>query len=468
MKYSFYRTAFLFTIITIFLGGCQKDDSLTPPPSGGTDGSTTVNNWIDGIMRDKYLWYGDIPGKNTLDYSVDPALFFKSMLSGKERGTRDGYYSTIEKTATSARGLSGLSTSYGIEYVLYSLPNSEYYTARVLYVLPKSPAKKAGIKRGDWIIASNGKPITTKNYAQLLSSGGNTVFSTMVYDKSTDNFLTGKDITVPSAREVENNPIFLDTVYVAGSEKIGYLVYNSFLTGKNGFADKGYTTEMVKCFEQFKAQNINYFILDLRYNGGGYINCSQWLGTGLAPASALNRMFAYTMANDKQKNRKEILPFIEQAKSANLNLSHLYVITSGLTASASETVINSLRAYMDITLIGTQTEGKNVGGTVYENNQLGYTITPITFKVYNSLDQSDFSEGFVPNYIIDEMASMERFLELGDTNEWILSKTLSLITGITPSNVKSRSVSQQNSLKISHLHSFLRYGTYGKLLKYEE
>ena len=61
---------------------------------------------------------------------------------------------------------------------------------------------------------------------------------------------------------------------------------------------------MVKCFERFKTQNVNQFILDLRYNGGGYIDCSQWLGTGLAPASSLDKTFAYMLSNDKQENRQ--------------------------------------------------------------------------------------------------------------------------------------------------------------------
>ena len=172
--------------------------------------------------------------------------------------------------------------------------------ARIIYVLPNSPAQEAGIKRGDWVIASNGTPITANNHTQLLSSGSTAVLSTMTYDPDTDLFDSGPDIRISAARAIENNPIFLDTIYTYNSQKIGYLVYNSFVTGKNGYDDKSYLTEMVKCFERFKTQNVNQFILDLRYNGGGYIDCSQWLGTGLAPASSLDKTFAYMLSNDKQ------------------------------------------------------------------------------------------------------------------------------------------------------------------------
>lgn len=463
---------YFFSILLLF--GCQKEDELNPPSdadggnSGNTGGNIIVNNWIDGVMRDKYLWYNDIPEKNNLDYSSNPTLFFQSLLSEQERGDKTGYYSTIEKTTTSARSINSITLSYGMEYILYRLPDTQYYVARILYVLPNSPAEEAGIKRGDWIIASNGTPITADNYNQLLSSGTNAILSTMVYDDADDEFIEGDDISITASRSIENNPIFLDTVYTRGSEKIGYLVYNSFVTGKNGYNDKGYLSEMVKCFERFKAQNVNQFILDLRYNSGGYVDCSQWLGTELAPASVLDKTFAYTMANDKQSKQKEILPFITQAKSGNLDLSDLYVLTSSWTASASETIINSLKAYMNVTLIGTKTEGKNVGGTIYENTQLGYTITPITFKVYNVLDKSDFDNGFVPEYIIDETGSMERFYDLGDTREELLSKAISLITGTENTNVNVKSTARRNLLELSPLHSLLRYDIYGKLLKQGE
>ena len=473
MKQFFFKIGILCFASAIVFCGCQKDDDLNPPSGTGdnTDNANSnliINNWIDGIMREKYLWYNDIPDRNRLNYGNTPTQFFKSLLSEQERGEKAGYYSTIEKNTTSARSINSVTLSYGMEYTLYRLPNTQYYVARILYVLPNSPATEAGIKRGDWIIASNGTPITADNYNQLLSSGTQAVLSTMIYNETTDEFIEGDNIQIAAARSVENNPIFLDTVYSHGTEKIGYLVYNNFITGKNGYNDKGYLTEMVKCFERFKAQNVNRFILDLRYNGGGYIDCSQWLGTELAPASALDKTFAYTLANDKQSKRKEILSFIAQAKSGNLDLPDLYVLTSSLTASASETVINSLRAYMNVTIIGTQTEGKNVGGTIYENTQLGYTITPITFKVYNALDKSDFNNGFVPEHIVDEAGSMEQFYDLGDTREKLLSKAILLITGTENTSVNVKSSARQNLLELSPFHSLLRYDSYGKLLKQGE
>ncbi|MBQ7823456.1 MAG: peptidase S41, partial [Bacteroidaceae bacterium] len=280
MKQFFFKIGILCFASAIVFCGCQKDDDLNPPSGTGdnTDNANSnliINNWIDGIMREKYLWYNDIPDRNRLNYGNTPTQFFKSLLSEQERGEKAGYYSTIEKNTTSARSINSVTLSYGMEYTLYRLPNTQYYVARILYVLPNSPATEAGIKRGDWIIASNGTPITADNYNQLLSSGTQAVLSTMIYNETTDEFIEGDNIQIAAARSVENNPIFLDTVYSHGTEKIGYLVYNNFITGKNVYNDKGYITEMVKCFESFKDQKVNLFILDLRYNGGGYIDCSQ-------------------------------------------------------------------------------------------------------------------------------------------------------------------------------------------------
>ena len=53
----------------------------------------------------------------------------------------------------------------------------------------------------------------------------------------------------------------------------------------------------------------------------------------------------------------------------NLNISKLYVITTGRSASASECLICGLKPYMDLKLFGEQTSGKYCGGSVYEGSK---------------------------------------------------------------------------------------------------
>lgn len=112
----------------------------------------------------------------------------------------------------------------------------------------------------------------------------------------------------------------------------------------------------------------------------------------------------------------------------------VYILTSNRTASASELIINGLKPFMDVFLIGDLTTGKNVGSIALEdeeNPQNKYGLLPIVSQSFNSLDKSDYSTGFTPNITLKE--SSERLLPIGDTNELLLRTAISQITGTAPS-----------------------------------
>lgn len=131
-------------------------------------------------MRSDYLWNNDIPAQNKLDFSADPQTFFRSMLSLKDGKTRNGkhlyYYSYMEKNKDyKARTSIDADDTYGMEFTLFNVVNDSnqplgYYYARILYVLPNSPASSAGLERGDWIVGVKGKNnINSDNYGILLN-----------------------------------------------------------------------------------------------------------------------------------------------------------------------------------------------------------------------------------------------------------------------------------------------------------
>jgi hypothetical protein len=108
----------------------------------------------------------------------------------------------------------------------------------------------------------------------------------------------------------------------------------------------------------------------------------------------------------------------------------VYVLTRNRTASASELLINGLKPYMDVVIVGDTTVGKNVGSfSLYEENDPKNTwgMQPIVVKIFNSLNQSDYSEGFIPN-VADDDNTLE-LLPLGDPNENLLSLALAEING---------------------------------------
>ena len=109
--------------------------------------------------------------------------------------------------------------------------------ARVLQVLPQSPAAAIGLQRGDFITEVNGNNVSSKNTG-LLENGNGTVLtvSTLSADEEAGDLVWDDEATehtLPAAVHMENNPLFLYKVIEQDGRKTGYLVYNEFKAGIN-------------------------------------------------------------------------------------------------------------------------------------------------------------------------------------------------------------------------------------------
>ena len=129
-------------------------------------------------------------------------------------------------------------------------------------------------------------------------------------------------------------------------------------------------------------------------------------------------------------------------------MSKIYILTSEITASASEAVINGLIPYLgseNVVLIGTRTEGKNVAMTPYKNETYGLTLYPVVAYVGNAENQSQYSSGFEPQYVLDENDEMVWY-PLGDPQEYLLKHALTLIT---TGNMPETDTSVPNSIQVN-------------------
>lgn len=411
-----------FILIPAYFGSCAVDRWAAYAEETQTD------RWIDDTMRVWYYWSRDIPNTNKLNYFQPPFSFFSSLLSNQD-GKNGQHYSTIDSLEPSTRSIPYTDYSYGFQFTTNRVEgNDTALYAHVLYVTPESPAGEIGLERGDWIMAINGEPITEKNYECLYGSG-NMELTVGYYDAVHDTILSyANPAFIASARSINDHPVHYHQVYSLGSKRVGYLVYNHFSAG---ITDKDYTydRELRAVFRDFAAQQVNEFVLDLRYNNGGLITCAQLLCTLLAPSSALGQQLGYLEYNDNFSPTPFYIDENLIQEGANLNLSTLYVLTSSETASASEMLINCLRPYMRVIQIGTTTEGKNVGSISFTNTELRLVMRPIVCKIYNSAGESAYENGLQPDETVDENSDLARFLPFGNPNELLLSTALGLISG---------------------------------------
>ena len=424
----------VFLTIMLFFTSCGEDRS--------GEFYTLIEDrmWIEKIMRENYLWAQDMPTiEKDNDYFQQPTIFFKNMLSKQALNGKGDKYSYLEetkvKTEKETRSLMLDRTStYGMEFTLTSDPTgtTNHTFARVLYVLPGSPAEEAGFQRGNWISAINNKRITSDNYQQLLKGGSILLARDQIIQ--TENGLGWKAVDtlkIGASVKMEINPFLIHKIFNVNEQKIAYLVYNEFSTGPNNESSESvYNEQMKQIFMQFKEESSDALILDFRYNNGGYLQCAQTIGSLLVPSSALGKDFINLTFNEQADPQIVRYPFNPEYADANLNLNKIYILTGNQTASASEAVINGLIPYMgaeNVVLIGTKTEGKNVAMKSFKNETYGLTLWPVIAYISNANNEGNYSEGFEPHYKLNEN-DISFWHDLGDPKEYLLKNTLSLIT----------------------------------------
>lgn len=409
------------------LQSCKKDDPVSP--------NDYVNSWILQNMKEAYYWTDKIPGSP--NKALEPEPFFESLLSKP-----DDKFSWIQENYQELlNSLQGITKEAGYEFALYYADNARVnLLAQVLYIKEQSPAETAGLKRGDIIDQINGKQLTISNYQTLLQEiSQNHTITYRPYDYVSNSVGASKTISLTTLEYAEN-PNFLDKVITLNNRKVGYFVYNLFSTGPTSSSTQ-YNSEMDAVFDRFKTAGITDLVLDLRFNSGGAeaatVNLASLIGKGVDNTKVFaKRQYNANLTQQILADPNLGANFLStkftnkpQNVGSLLRNNRVYILTGARTASASELLINGLKPYMEVFLIGGVTAGKNVGSiSIYETNDPKNTwgMQPIVVKSFNSQDQSDYGSGFSPNIADNDNGPQ---LPLGDSDERLLSLALNHIAG---------------------------------------
>ena len=420
MKKIFVPIVFVFLIMA-----CKKEMTV----SSSSTVSEDVNTWIYNTMSYYYLWNTNMPKITATNLKDDPMNYFYSILY--DYGNTDRF-SWIDSSATNLTNqLNGINKVLGIKYSIFYTDNTQANIAFVIaYVLKGSPAEKAGLKRGDIILKVDDKSITPTNYASILQNEtlklGLGSFASGVFTN------TGNSVSVTKV-ELQTNPILKDTIVKWGGKNVGYIAYIQFLSS--------FDDSLRNVFGRFKSAGVNELVIDLRYNGGGYVTSSD-LMTNLivkdlsAKVGTIMNKKVYNATYTEELNKSSgSTAFNTNFKLENNNLgtlSRVFFLVSNNSASASELVINNLRPFMDVILVGEHTYGKNVGSFTLTDskNRWNYGLQPITFKIANAKDESNYGtkDGFLPNISITD--NVLPFKQLGDPYETVFNKALLYISPV--------------------------------------
>jgi hypothetical protein len=395
-------------MLSILLLGCQDDDTEQSQSSEST--TAEINQWILDYMDLVYYWSEDMPSIDP-ETESDPGTYFYELLKTPE----DRWSFIVDDIDELLDYFEGITKSMGYSIQLYYLDSySDQLVAIVEYVYSDTPASEAGLERGDMIVEIDNQIITVDNYQELL----NLETMEITLGTITDNTLVELTPTVNLvAREINTNPIVKDTILEIDGTKIGYLAYTSFISN--------YDDQLIDVFSEFKSNNIDELVLDLRYNGGGSVNTALLMASLIAPSSAINDVFINEIWNTNLTEYNDTLKLYEQ--EANLNLNNLYVLTTEGTASASEMVIYGLEPYMNIIQIGDTTTGKYYASiTLYDEERThDWGIQPLVLRAENKTNSINYSEGLPYDYKADDIYYNA---PLGDPEEQFLEIAISLIT----------------------------------------
>ena len=299
-----------------------------------------INRWVDRNMRDYYLYSSLVPSVNPESYSTPNAL-----LADLRFESRDPYSSISNAQSQADFTEQGIDKGFGFSWL-----RGNAGEPRISLVYDDSPFGRAGIKRGDTIIAINGElwnNLTNERYQQLVGTNENPLSTTWTF---IDNDTGDRKNIVAQLEEFSINTVLhAQTIsHPDYNGVIGYLAFKNFIATSE--------QELQAAFSDFKEQPITDLILDLRYNGGGLIRIADQISSLIAGPLTDNELFVDYRYNDNNTDKNFSRFFASQSNA--LGLSRLVVITSPATASASELVINSLRPYIDVTTVGSTTEGK--------------------------------------------------------------------------------------------------------------
>jgi C-terminal processing protease CtpA/Prc len=413
-----YTKNHLFLLVLLGIGilsSCKKDDVSAANPAAPTAPTTVsaadkIKDTTLSYTRDIYLWYGQIPASFNPRTYEDPS---KIMTAIRQYSNEIGFSGPVDRWSFASKKQewdnvsSGISGDFGIT-VFFRAEGD----LRVRSVEPESPAGKAGIRRG-WRITkiSGNDNITTSNANFIIQNVYENTATSFEFQKPDNSVIT---ISL-NATTYRDRSILVDSVYEINGKRIGYFVFNSFLGDTSNISN-----EFNRVFNRFSSSAVNDVIVDLRYNGGGYVSIAEQLGNYLVPSSATGSLMMKQEFNNKYSQYNSIDNF---KKQGSLNLSRVFFIVSSSTASASELVINNLRPYMDVILLGpSKTYGKPVGffpipvGDLY--------IFPVSFRTVNKNGEGNYYNGLpLNNQVADGLDK-----DWGDTGESVLKNTISYIS----------------------------------------
>lgn len=380
-------------------GGSQPIFSSAPEPvpTISPQQQSTTPDDLDTLFQP--FWESwNIVHEDYVDQPVNNELLMQGAIRGMMDALGDEHSSYMDpKTFEDANaGLAGEYEGIGA----WVDTTADYLT--IISPIPGSPAEKIGLQPGDKIVAIDGNDMTGIDAElvrqRVLGPAGTKVVLTIAREGEPETLeftITRDKIVVKSAsgEMLEND--------------IGYVQITTF-------GDKT-TPELRATLKELMAQNPKGLVIDLRNNGGGYLQ------TAVEVASEFinNGVILYEQYGDGRRTTYQAL------KNGQATEIPLVVLINEGTASASEIVAGAIQDYGRGKLVGVTSYGKgSVQNWVPLSNNEG--AVRVTIAKWLTPDERTINgEGLQPDVVVevtDEQRQSGTDLQLDKAVEVLLDE----------------------------------------------
>jgi carboxyl-terminal processing protease len=395
----------------VFLPSSQFDNMCAAPRPGTSDRQGTVadqNRWLRSWTNELYLWYSEVTDRDPSAYasSVDYFDVLKTMATTPSGSPKDKFHFTYPTDVWQSLSTGGVEAGYGAEFaILVGQPPRHIVVA---FTDPGSPAASQ-FSRGDEVLQVDGADAVNGNTQAIVDTLNAGMFPDTTGESHTfvvRNVAGVQRSVTMTSSTITHVPVPIYKVFGPNTDPVGYIQFNDHIATAEG--------PLITAINTLKAAHVTDLILDIRYNGGGYLDMASELAYMIANTTLTSgQTFEKIVFNNKNTSKNPVTgetlvptPFhattqgwTGQAASGQalptLNLDRVYIIVGPGTCSASESIINSLRGVnVQVYLIGSTTCGKPYG--FYPTDNCGTTWFTIQFRGENAANFGDYTDGFSP------------------------------------------------------------------------
>jgi carboxyl-terminal processing protease len=343
---------------------------------------------------DWYFWYALSPFPPPGSQPTIDAYFNALLYTGTDPNFPADRWSTHQSTQSFVEFFAnGQVLGYGLFVADLEVTTPAPQPAAPLavrYVEPLSPAATAGVVRGDRVVSVNGRTaadmIAANDFSVFTPSASGDTISVVLENTA------GQRTVDIVAQLFKLTPLSTATVVTSpGGRKMGYLVVKDLIDQL--------APPLAAAFASFSSQGVSELVIDLRYNGGGFVSIGRALASYVNPALTAGQTYTSLLYSNKRSAQNTIFHFATPSNA--LALTRVYVLQGPRTCAAAEQVVNALKPFVDVVQIGDTSCGRPVGFSPVDDG-CGETYSVVNFEVVNASNQGRYFNGLDPQCAVAE------------------------------------------------------------------